>query len=60
MPGEVSEWFKEHAWKACRWPTLPRGFESRSLRHINLRNPVVDVIFRLYLGIYPTIISHMK
>ena len=47
MPGEVSEWFMEHAWKACRWPTLPRGFESRSLRHTNLRNPLLDVIFNL-------------
>ena len=30
--GEVSEWFKEHAWKACIGGNLYRGFESRSLR----------------------------
>ena len=23
-PGEVSEWLKEHAWKACVWETVPR------------------------------------
>ena len=31
-PGEVSERFKEHAWKACVWGNLHRGFESLSLR----------------------------
>ena len=34
--GEVSEWFKEHAWKACVWDSLHRGFESLSLRHIDI------------------------
>ncbi len=38
--GEVSEWFKEHAWKACVWGNLHRGFESRSLRQGRTnRNP---------------------
>ena len=32
-PGEVSERFKEHAWKACVWGNLHRGFESLSLRY---------------------------
>src|SRR5437660_3752038 len=30
-PGEVSEWLKEHAWKACV-PKRYRGFESLPLR----------------------------
>ena len=30
--GEMSEWFKEHAWKVCRLKRPP-GFESLSLRH---------------------------
>ena len=34
MNGEVLEWPNRHAWKACRAFTGPRGFESRSLRHI--------------------------
>ena len=29
----MSERFKEHAWKACVWGNLHRGFESLSLRH---------------------------
>jgi uncharacterized protein YdhG (YjbR/CyaY superfamily) len=31
-PGEVSEWLKEHAWKACVRCKAYRGFESRPLR----------------------------
>ena len=31
--GEVSEWLKEHAWKACVRRKVYRGFESRPLRH---------------------------
>ena len=31
MNGEMSEWLKEHAWKACVVNNY-RGFESRSLR----------------------------
>ena len=31
--GEVSEWLKEHAWKACMRSNVYRGFESLSLRH---------------------------
>ena len=31
-PGEVSEWPKEHAWKACVPINRDRGFESRPLR----------------------------
>ena len=30
--GEVSEWLKEHAWKACVGVKTHRGFESPSLR----------------------------
>jgi hypothetical protein len=35
--GEVSEWFKEHAWKACVCRKVHRGFESRPLRHSRAR-----------------------
>ena len=35
--GEVSEWFKEHAWKACMWGNSHRGFESLSLRQTKSR-----------------------
>ena len=31
--GEVAEWLKAHAWKACVRLKPYRGFESRSLRH---------------------------
>ncbi len=31
--GELSEWLKEHAWKACVRRTLYREFESLTLRH---------------------------
>ena len=30
--GEVSEWLKEHAWKACVGSNAYLGFESPSLR----------------------------
>ena len=30
----MSEWFKEHAWKACIRRKPYRGFESRSLRQV--------------------------
>jgi hypothetical protein len=32
----MSEWFKEHAWRACR-DKIPPGFESLSLRHLFVR-----------------------
>ena len=32
MTGEMSEWLKEHAWKACIRGNADRGFESLSLR----------------------------
>src|SRR5947199_343471 len=31
--GEMAEWFKAHAWKACVGK-IYRGFESLSLRHL--------------------------
>ena len=31
--GEMAEWFKAHAWKACIRGIPYRGFESLSLRH---------------------------
>ena len=31
--GELSEWLKEHAWKACIRGNLYREFESLTLRH---------------------------
>ena len=34
MAGEMAEWFKAHAWKACVANPY-RGFESPSLRHIS-------------------------
>ena len=30
--GEVSEWLKEHAWKACGCSNVAREFESLPLR----------------------------
>ena len=30
--GEMSEWLKEHAWKACSHRKVAREFESLSLR----------------------------
>ncbi len=33
--GEVSERFKEHAWKVCVRPKAYRGFESLPLRQSN-------------------------
>ena len=33
LNGEVAEWFKAHAWKACA-PNRYRGFESLPLRHV--------------------------
>ena len=30
--GEMLEWLKRHAWKACKRQKVFRGFESRSLR----------------------------
>ena len=30
--GEMSEWLKEHAWKACSHRKVAPGFESQSLR----------------------------
>ena len=35
MVGEMSEWLKEHAWKACIRGNADRGFESLSLRFWN-------------------------
>ena len=35
MTGEVSEWLKEHAWKACVRRKVYRGFESRPLRQMH-------------------------
>ena len=35
--GEMAEWLKAHAWKACKWRKLLRGFESLSLRHIYIQ-----------------------
>ena len=34
VAGEVSEWLKEHAWKACVQVTLHQGFESLPLRSL--------------------------
>src|ERR1041384_5196976 len=36
--GEMAEWFKAHAWKACVAKHY-RGFKSHSLRHFPLLNP---------------------
>ena len=42
----MSEWLKEHAWKACIRGNADRGFESLSLRSLNqskfqsLKSPV--------------------
>ena len=44
--GEVAEWFKAHAWKACVANPY-RGFESLPLRQISLREVVNDCWFLL-------------
>ena len=38
--GEVSEWLKEHAWKACVRRKAYRGFESRPLRQKSIMNRI--------------------
>ena len=40
VEGEMSEWLKEHAWKACIRGNADRGFESLSLRS-DYRNVVL-------------------
>jgi hypothetical protein len=35
VSGEMSEWLKEHAWKACKRVKAFHGFESHSLRFLN-------------------------
>ena len=40
MEGEMSEWLKEHAWKACNRGNAVRGFEPLSLRSPNFSNDV--------------------
>ena len=37
--GEMSEWLKEHAWKACIRGNADRGFESLSLRSSLFNKP---------------------
>jgi hypothetical protein len=44
--GEVAEWFKAHAWKACGRRKASREFESLLLRHDN---------FKAYLAKFPFI-----
>jgi hypothetical protein len=44
MTGEVSEWLKEHAWKACVRRKVYRGFESRPLRQTPTGNQNVSII----------------
>ena len=39
LGGEMAEWFKAHAWKACVAKHY-RGFESLSLRQFLLRIPL--------------------
>ena len=36
--GEVSEWLKEHAWKACVRRESYREFESHPLRHVGVES----------------------
>jgi hypothetical protein len=40
LRGEVAEWLKAHAWKACVRLKPYRGFESRSLRHRSLMRSI--------------------
>ena len=42
--GELSEWLKEHAWKACVRRTLYREFESLTLRHEIFSAPPSDAL----------------
>jgi hypothetical protein len=44
MTGEVSEWLKEHAWKACVRRKVYRGFESRPLRQTQIWNHNISII----------------
>ena len=49
--GEMAEWFKAHAWKACIRGIPYRGFESLSLRHSKIS------AFRKVLRTYGVIAS---
>ena len=42
IAGEMAEWSKAHAWKACIRGNSYRGFESLSLRHRLKTNPSVS------------------
>ena len=44
--GEVAEWLKAHAWKACGHRKVPREFESLLLRHLFI--VVVSCLFTAY------------
>ena len=49
--GEVSEWFKEHAWKACMWVSCIEGSNpslsaiTRGKRQNNARKPRLRALF---------------
>lgn len=38
MIGEVAEWLKAHAWKACGFRKVAPGFESQPLRLLKRMN----------------------
>ena len=40
--GEVAEWLKAHAWKACVRGNSYREFESHPLRHVDTIYSVVN------------------
>ena len=44
--GEMAEWFKVHAWKACVRLKPYRGFESLSLRHFRIERKIAGEALR--------------
>lgn len=56
-PGEVSEWPKEHAWKACVLSRY-RGFESLPLRHLIV--PGTDLFVFTACDYFYTVIVLLK
>jgi hypothetical protein len=50
--GEMAEWFKVHAWKACVRLQPYRGFESLSLRQVNSKYATLEQLLFLTCHCY--------
>ena len=46
--GEVAEWLKAHAWKACKRETVS-GVRIPSSPHTKIRNPCISIIYKGFL-----------